>query len=89
MTRRACSLTLPRRHAIVGGPEPRPARGEWAMNCPRCQHEHPAKSRSCVECGSPFYRLQHRRSQAHLQPAPTDALEQQEATSEIPYRAAG
>ena len=27
MTRRACSLTLPRRHAIVGGPEPRPARG--------------------------------------------------------------
>ena len=44
-------LTLPGPHAIVGGPEPRPARGGVLMKCPRCQQESPADADFCPECG--------------------------------------
>jgi hypothetical protein len=45
------ALTLPDLQAIVGGPEPRPARGECLMKCPRCQLENPADAAFCDDCG--------------------------------------
>jgi class 3 adenylate cyclase len=45
-------LTLHGRHATVGGPEPRPARGECRLKCPRCQLDTPADADFCPECGA-------------------------------------
>jgi hypothetical protein len=47
----AAHLTLPRRHAIVSGPEPRPARGECARNAPGASRRPPQTLTSAQSAG--------------------------------------
>src|SRR4029453_18224104 len=68
--------------------ESRPARGELAMPCPRCQQDNPvADAQFCPRCGTPTKHTEQRTtpaaSYAELQLSLSEALEQQTATSEI------
>ena len=57
------------------------------MKCPRCQQESPSHARFCLECGTPIKRADESgppdASYADLQRGLAEALEQQQATSEV------